>query len=188
MSDEEKKEMPFITKAIIFAIITVVLVVFTFSVAYFVSVNVANSRVQTAAGETNTHAAAEKETEVEEHGEIVNFGEYTLNLNEITPTFLVCQISFELEPEKEEKGKKGKKAAANSSSEGEGAPGPTGEMAEKMIVLQDKVQGILRSKSKADLAADPKLELVKKDIKDAVNANLKTQKIKAVYFGKWMVQ
>lgn len=191
MSDEEKKEMPFITKAIIVAIIAVIVVIFSAVVSFVVSTSAVNSIKNANGTDAKTEAAGTvKEGEHEEEsGEIVNFGEYTLNLNEDAATFLVCQISLELEPEKKEETKKGaKKAAHGSGGEGETAAGPTGEMAEKMIVLQDKVQGILRSKSKADLAADPKLELVKKDIKDAINSRLKTQKVKAVYFGKWMVQ
>lgn len=188
MSDEEKKEMPFITKALIVAIIAVVVVVFSAVVSFVVSTSAVKSIQNAKTTEESAAGAHGKEAEAEEeHGPIINFGEYTLNLNEPEPTFLVCQISFEMEPEKADAKKHAKSAKKAEASAGEPS-GPTGEMAEKLIILQDIVQTILRSKSKADLAADPKLVALKKEIKDAINGVLKTQKVKNVYFGKWMVQ
>lgn len=196
MSDEEKKEMPFITKALIIAIVAVIVVVLAAGIAYFVATK-AISKLPVAA-EPKTEEDKKKEeaaTHGDEHaiGAMVEFGEYTTNLNEPEGRYIVCKITFEMEPKKEvvdpKAKKKDEKAAASAHGGGaEEASGPTGEVGHKLTILQDKVLSIFRNKTVAELAADKDQMMLKKEIIESVNHVLTEEKVKNVYFGRWIIQ
>lgn len=199
MSEEEKKEMPFVTKALIIAIVAVLVVVAAAGIAYFVATK-AISKLPTAAEpkteEDKKHEEASKHAEENKMGEMIEFGEYTTNLNEPEGRYIVCKITFEMEPKKEVVDPKGKKkeekaeggGAHGASAEGEAATGPSGEVGHLLTVLQDKVLSIFRSKTIADLSLDVGQVKLKEEIKESVNSVLHEEKVKNVYFGKWIIQ
>ncbi len=171
MADEEKKDMPFITKVLIVAILAVVIIILAAGISYFVASKAikSNSVAQLENGGKSKNTKKNKDRGVS--GPIVDFGEFTVNLNEKDTRYLVCKIQFEIDPTGKDKGKNGQT-----------------EIPEKLVILQDRVLTILRSKSIMDLAQDPSLKSLKKEIIIAVNKILEKSKIKNVYFTNWIIQ
>ncbi|BDU50114.1 flagellar basal body-associated FliL family protein [Haliovirga abyssi] len=172
MPDEEKKEMPFITKALIVAILAVVIIILAAGISYFVaSKAIKTSSTAQIEGGGKSKKDSKKDKDKNVSGPIVDFGGFTVNLNEKETRYLVCKIQFEIDPTGKDKGKNGQL-----------------EVPEKLVILQDRVLTILRSKSIMDLAQDPSLKNLKKEIINAVNKVLEKSKISGVYFTSWIIQ
>lgn len=168
MADGEKKEMPFITKALIIAILSVTVVVVSAGTAAFIAKKM-NKATPVAMDEAK-NGKEKVDEKNEELGIIVGFGEYTINLNEPDSRYLVVEIHFELETDKKSKSK------------------GTAELEARQVLLQDKVLNILKSKSIKELNEDTNQENLKKEIVEVVNTVMDEAKIKNVYFAKWLIQ
>ncbi|NLK62793.1 MAG: flagellar basal body-associated FliL family protein [Fusobacteria bacterium] len=166
MADGEKNGMPFVTKALIIAILSVVVVVVSAGTAAYIAKNVKVDGNNTEQKETKDNSKKESN----ELGVIVPFGEYTVNLNEKDPRYLVIEIHFETEVDKKSKTKGG------------------AEIESKMIIIQDRVLKVLKNKSIKDLNEDSDLTKLKLEILEAVNNILVETKIKDVYIVKWLIQ
>ena len=95
--DSSKKGIPFIAKVLIVAIVLILIVVISVGSAFFIA-----SKVNKTSGDgSNTIEKTVKEENTEEttYGTTVDFGEYTVNLREEEPRYLVLRINFELDPE-----------------------------------------------------------------------------------------
>lgn len=172
---EGKKGLPFIAKVLIIAIVLILIVVMSVGSAFFIAskVNKSNSgEVNTVEVKKVTDEEAGQEVEDLNFGTIVEFGEYTVNLNEAEPRYLVVKINFELKPDIKEKKLPEIAAAAEA----------------KKVILQDRVLSILRSKSIADLQADIENVALKKEITAEVNKIMGEEVVKTVRFNNWLIQ
>ena len=177
MADEEKKDMPFITKALIVGIIALLVVFASAGVSYFVTINaVVNAIVKYEGIKNDVNKADEKGGEEEEKvpGMILPVGDFTVNLKEEIPTYLVCEIQVEIDISGKDKGK-GILTEVQDVS--------------KQIIVKDKILGILSSKTRAEISSVEGKEKLKKDIMDEINNNvLKNGKIQEIYIVKWIIQ
>lgn len=105
-------------------------------------------------------------------GTTIEFGEYTINLKETEPRYLVVKINFELDPNIKEKKIPTIQAAIET----------------KKVIMQDRVLSILRNKSIADLQADVDNAALKKEITNEVNRILGEKTVKTVRFNNWLIQ
>lgn len=168
--DSSKKGIPFIAKVLIVAIVLILIVVISVGSAFFIA-----SKVNKTSGDgSNTIEKTVKEENIEEttYGTTVDFGEYTVNLREEEPRYLVLRINFELDPEL-----KAKKVTKIQTS-----------ITEKKVILEDKMLTILRSKSIADLSADKDLVELKKQLTAEVNKVLGEESVKTIRFNSWLIQ
>lgn len=175
MAGEEKQELPFITKALIIAILAIVVVVASAGVAFFVATKATNNlNIAQVDGAKTTKEKEKEEEENLEIGPIVDYGEYTLNLKNVEPRYLVCQIQLEVDASGKDKGKKGLTELSGES---------------KKIIIQDKILTILKSKTTQDLDKDQSLVNLRKEIITEINLKiLRDGKIKNVYFVSWVIQ
>jgi len=169
---EVKKGLPFIAKILIIAIVLILIVVISVGSAFFIA-----SKVNKSSGDGSNvveHAKVdEKSGESEEgYGVTVEFGEYTVNLNEVEPKYLVIKINFELNPELKEK----KVVEVETSIE------------EKKVILQDVMLSILRNKSMADLTADTDYVKLKEELTKEVNKVLGEDSVKTIRFNNLLIQ
>ncbi len=172
---EGKKGLPFIAKVLIIAIVLILIVVMSVGSAFFIAskVNKSNSgEVNTVEVKKESDEEAGQEAEDLNFGTIVEFGEYTVNLNEAEPRYLVVKINFELRPDIKEKKLPEIAAAAEA----------------KKVILQDRVLSILRSKTIADLQADIENVALKKEITTEVNKIMGEEVVKTVRFNNWLIQ
>lgn len=169
---KEKKGLPFIAKILIIAISLILVVVISVGSAFFIASKMGKS----SGDETNTveKTKTEKKGEVSstEYGTIVEFGEYTVNLRETDPRYLVVKINFELSPEITVKE----------------LPAVQLNIEEKKVIIQDRALAILRNKSIADLTADTDFVKLRKEITDEVNKVLGAESVKTIRFNNWLIQ
>lgn len=166
-----KKGLPFIAKVLIIAIVLILIVVISVGSAFFIASKV-NKK---ASGDgSNTIEKIENVEEVDDtkYGATIDFGEYTINLNEPEPRYLVVKINFELDPDIKEKK----------------IPEIVAEIDGKKVILQDRVLSILRSKSIADLSADTDFVKLKRELTNEVNRVLGNKKVKTIRFNNWLIQ
>ncbi len=168
MSEDMDKGMPFITKAIIVGIISVVVIIFAAGISWFVATraiktNVAKPNVEAGDGHEEKKAKAEV-------GPMVSLGEQTVNLSdEGEAKYLLFDLTVELEKTKEaEKG--------------------VAEVEEKKVIILDKILTIVKAKTVADINADKDFVKLKKEIIAGINPFFEKVKVKNIYFGKWIVQ
>lgn len=170
MADEEiktKKEMPFITKALIIAIIAILVVTISAGVAAYVA---SNTKPENTSLEKNEKKDKEKEKK-DKMGIIYEFGDFTVNLNEIDSRYLVCSVRLEIDITEDEKGELG-----------------LSELTTQEVILKDKFLTILKSKSIKDLKEDNSLLKLRGEILKEFNKIMVKGKIKNVYFVKWLIQ
>ncbi len=157
-------------KVLIVAIILILVVVISVGSAFFIA-----SKVNKTSGDgSNTieKTVKEKNNDETSYGTTVDFGEYTVNLREEEPRYLVLRINFELDPELKEK------EVAKIQTEITG----------KKVILEDKMLTILRSKSIADLGADKDLVELKKQLTEEANKVLGEEFVKTIRFNSWLIQ
>ena len=178
MAEDEKKEMPFITKALIIGIMAIVVVVASAGISFFV-VSRAVSRLdipEREKGEVPEGTAAVAEKEI---GLVVTFGEFTVNLNESMPRYLVCTIEFEFDASGRDEGKNARERIIGTNE----------NPARLKVVAQDRILAILRSKSIADLNADSGLRKLRAEIMEEINPLIGgAGKLQNVYFSRWVIQ
>lgn len=175
MAGEEKQELPFITKALIIAILAIVVVVASAGVAFFVATKATKNLniAQTESGGSKKEKEGKEEIDLE-IGPIIDYGEYTLNLKDVDPRYLVCQIQLEVDASGKDKGKKGMLELSGESQK---------------VIIQDKILTVLKSKTTKDLDQDVSLINLRKEIIKEINENvLRDGKIKNVYFVSWVIQ
>ncbi|MBN1467512.1 MAG: flagellar basal body-associated FliL family protein [Fusobacteriaceae bacterium] len=168
--DSSKKGIPFIAKVLIVAIVLILIVVISVGSAFFIA-----SKVNKTSGDgSNTIEKTVKEENTEEtaYGTTVDFGEYTVNLREEEPRYLVLRINFELDPEL-----KAKKVTKIQTS-----------ITEKKVILEDKMLTILRNKSIEDLSTDKDLVELKKQLTAEANKVLGEESVKTIRFNSWLIQ
>lgn len=172
---EGKKGLPFIAKVLIIAIVLILIVVMSVGSAFFIASKVnqkTSGEVNTVEVKQTTEAGEETQVEDTNFGTTIEFGEYTINLKENEPRYLVVKINFELDPNIKEKK----------------IPEIQASIETKKVIMQDRVLSILRSKSIADLQADIDNVTVKKEITDEVNRILGEKTVKTVRFNNWLIQ
>lgn len=170
MADGDKKEMPFIMKALIIGIIAILVVVISIATSYYVATKFKTNRDDPKIVEKNKEE--EKKEEKKEYGKTIEFGQYTINLKDENPIYLVVGIYFETEAKIKDKEKLKLEE----------------EITSKKVIIEDKVLGILRNKTKQDINQDTNLINLKTEIKNAVNEIVSVGKIKDVRFNNWLVQ
>lgn len=169
MSEDMEKGMPFIMKALVIAIMAVIVVILAAGISYFVaSKAVGNAKNATTAEKTEGHGTEGEKKKVE-IGTIVPLGEYTINLKNDDTKYLLCEINLEIEETKD--------AEKNIK-----------ELEEKKAVMQDRINTILRNKTLEEFNADKNLVGLKKEMIASVNGIFEKIKIKNVYFVKWIIQ
>lgn len=163
---KEKKELPFLPKVIIMAIIAILVVVISTGTAFFVA-----SKVQ---GNKEENQIEKEIVSVEKtvYGETINFGEYTLNLREKTPRYLVVRLFLEVSP-----GLKPKEMESLTS-----------EIASKRIILEDRLLSIMMSKSVEDLMADDDFVNLRQELAKEVNSILGREYVVNIRFNNWLIQ
>lgn len=172
---EGKKGLPFVAKVLIIAIVLIIIVVSSVGSAFFIA-----SKMNKSGGDgsnTVTESKSEKTKDGKvmdetKYGMTIEFGEYTVNLKEPEPRYLVVKINFELDPDLKEK--KLPEIAASAEA--------------KKVIMQDRVLSILRNKSIADLSADIENIALKKEITDEVNKIMGEEVVKTVRFNNWLIQ
>lgn len=172
---EGKKGLPFVAKILIIAIVLILIVVISVGSAFFIASKMNKSSAEgtnTVETHETTKAEGEKSAEATGYGKIMELGEYTINLKEVEPRYLVIKLNLELNPEIEEK---------------ELTTLET-EIEEKKIILQDVMLAILREKSLADLEADKDYEALKKELTEAVNKVLGEGIVKTIRFNNLLIQ
>lgn len=162
----EKKELPFVTKAIIIAIMAVLVVVISTGVAYFVA-----TKVKGGTGE-NTVDKEVVEVEKVAYGKTINFGEYTLNLKEKSPRYLVVRLFFELNPNIKDK----EIETINT------------EIAAKKVIIEDRLLSIMMSKSVDDLMQDEDFKNLRGELATEVNSILGKEYVVNIRFNNWLIQ
>ena len=168
MSEEMDKGMPFVTKALIIAIMAVIVVILSAGIAWFVASKATIGGGKQDTVEKNGESEPDKKPKTE-LGEIVTLGEYTINLKEEDGRYLMCEINLEIEKSKDSEKNKV-------------------EIDTKKIIIQDKMLSILRNKTKVELDADKDFTILKKEMITNINGLLDKVKIKNVYFVKWIIQ
>ena len=163
---KEKKELPFLTKVIITAIIAVLVVVISTGTAFFVA-----SKLQ-GGSKDNTVEEEIVSVETKEYGKTVNFGEYTLNLKEKVPRYLVVRIFFELNPSLKDK----EIEEINA------------EIGNKRIILEDRLLSIMMSKSVEDLTSDKDFTSLRGELSSEVNSILGKEYVINIRFNNWLIQ
>lgn len=169
MADSEKKEMPFIMKALIIGIIAIFVVVVSIATSYYVATKIKSTGNPTI---VEKNKEEEKKEEKKEYGKTIEFGQYTINLKDENPVYLVVGIYFETEAKIKDKDKLKLEE----------------EILSKKVIIEDKVLGILRNKTKQEINQDPNLSTLKEEIKNSVNEIVSVGKIKDVRFNNWLVQ
>lgn len=172
---EGKKGLPFVAKVLIIAIVLILIVVMSVGSAFFIASKVnktSGGAINTVEMKKNTGKESENFVDDTKFGATIEFGEYTINLKENEPRYLVVRINFELDPDIREK----KVANIQATIES------------KKVIMQDRVLSILRSKSIADLQADIENVALKKEITDEVNRILGEKIVKTVRFNNWLIQ
>lgn len=170
---EGKKGLPFIVKVLIIAIVLILIVVISVGSAFYIASNVNEKRSGDGSNTIEkTEESKEEEIDDTNFGVTIDFGEYTINLNEAEPRYLVVKINFELDPDIKEKK----------------IPEIQADIEAKKVILQDRVLSILRSKSIADLSADTDFVKLKKELTDEVNRVLGDDKVKTIRFNNWLIQ
>ncbi len=166
---KEKKNMPFITKALVIAIIAIMVVVFAAGISYFV----ASKAIKNVSLMENNNKKEEKEEKKEETklGIIHEFGDFTVNLNEMDSRYLVCAVRLEIDITDDEKGELG-----------------LAELTTQEVILKDKFLTILKSKSIQDLKEDTSLLKLREELVTSFNEIMVKGKIKNIYFVKWLIQ
>jgi flagellar basal body-associated protein FliL len=168
MAEDMEKGMPFVTKALVIAIMAVIVVILSAGIAWFVASKATVGAVKGESEKEEEIVTQEKKVKVEV-GEIIPLGEYTINLKAEDGRYLMCEINLEIE--------KTKDSVKNKV-----------EIDEKKIIIQDKILSILRNKSKADLDSDKDFIMLKKEMMANINGILQKVKVKNVYFIKWIIQ
>lgn len=172
---EGKKGLPFIAKVLIIAIVLILIVVMSVGSAFFIASKVnqnTSGEVNTVEVKKDSEAGEEAVVEDTNFGTTIEFGEYTINLKETEPRYLVVKINFELDPNIKEKKIPTIQAAIET----------------KKVIMQDRVLSILRNKSIADLQADVDNAALKKEITNEVNRILGEKTVKTVRFNNWLIQ
>jgi len=167
MADEVEKDMPFVTKAIIVAIMAVLIIILAAGISFYV----ATKAVKTTAlkNEEATEQTGEGKKVKNEVGVMIPLGEQTINLNENEIRFLMFDLTLEIE--------KTKDAVKNAA-----------EVEEKKIIILDKVLSIVKNKTVSEISSDKDFIKLKKEIIAGINPFLEKAKIKNIYFGKWLIQ
>lgn len=168
MAEDMDKGMPFVTKALVIAIMAVIVVILSAGIAWFVASKATVGSVKGEIEKEGESTAEAKKVKLEV-GEIIPLGDYTINLKAEDGRYLMCEINLEIE--------KTKDSAKNKV-----------EIDEKKIIIQDKMLSILRNKSKVDLDADKDFIMLKKEMMASINGILEKVKVKNVYFVKWIIQ
>jgi|GEM_PF-2500031 len=163
---KEKKELPFLPKVIIMAIIAILVVVISTGTAFFVA-----SKVQ---GNKQENKIEREIVNVEQtvFGQTINFGEYTLNLRERTPRYLVVRLFLEVNP--------GLRPREIDNL--------TNEIANKRIILEDRLLSIMMSKSIEDLMADDDFSKLRQELAKEVNSILGREYVVNIRFNNWLIQ
>ncbi len=162
----EKKWLPFVTKAIIIAIMALLVVIISVGTAFFVATNVKGS------GNENTVGKDVMEVEKTAYGQTINFGEYTLNLKERSPRYLVVRIFLELNPNIKEK----EVEKINT------------EISTKRVIIEDRLLSIMMSKSVNDLMADEDFQNLREELAKEINSILGKEYVVNIRFNNWLIQ
>lgn len=167
MSDDMDKGMPFITKAIIVAIMAVLIIILAAGISFYV----ATKAVKTTSTKTEVNAGQTEEGKKIkiEVGPMIPLGEQTINLNEAEIRYLMFDLTVEIE--------KTKDAEKNIA-----------EVEEKKIIILDKILSIVKNKTVLDISSDKEFVKLKKEIIAGINPFLEKAKVKNIYFGKWLIQ
>lgn len=167
MSDEMDKGMPFITKAIIVAIMAVIIIILAAGISFYV----ATKAVKTSSTKTEASAGqAEEGKKIKiEVGPMIKLGEQTINLNEAEIRYLMFELTLEIE--------KTKNAEKNIA-----------EVEEKKVIILDRVLSIVKNKTVLDISTDKDFVKLKREIIAGINPFLEKAKVKNIYFGKWLIQ
>ncbi|MBZ4682592.1 MAG: Flagellar basal body-associated protein FliL [Fusobacteriaceae bacterium] len=168
--ETEKKGTPFLVKALIVATLAILVVVISTATAFFVATKISSksNSQQEMVQKDNTVDSVEKI----EYGQTSYFGDYTVNLNEDNPRYLVVSIYFEYSPKI--KAKELEKIQADVET--------------NKVILQDRVISILMSKSIADLKADKDFIKLREMIKDEVNKVLGKEYLINIRFSNVLIQ
>lgn len=163
---KEKKELPFLPKVIIMAIIAVLVVVISTGTAFFVA-----SKAQ---GTKQDNQIEREIVSVEQtvFGQTINFGEYTLNLRERTPRYLVVRLFLEVSPNLRPRE----------------IDNLTNEIANKRIILEDRLLSIMMSKSVDDLMSDDDFTNLRQELAKEVNSVLGKEYVVNIRFNNWLIQ
>lgn len=169
MAEDMEKTMPFIMKALIIAIMAIIVVILAAGISYFVASKAVGNAKSGSVTEKEEGKVSGEEKKKVEIGTIVPLGEYTINLKNDETKYLLCEINLEVENTKN-------------------AEKDIKELEEKKAVMQDRINTILRNKTLEEFNADKNLAGLKKEMVASVNGIFEKIKIKNVYFIKWIVQ
>lgn len=168
MSDEMEKGMPFITKAIIVAIMAVIIIILAAGISFYVATKAVKTNATKSEGEGAEHGEEGKKVKVEV-GPMIPLGEQTINLSDPDARYLMFDLTVEIE--------KTKDAEKNIA-----------EIEEKKVIILDRVLSIVKNKTVLDINTDKDFVKLKREIIAGINPFLEKAKIKNIYFGKWLIQ
>lgn len=168
MAEEKKEKKPVVLKVIIIAVISLLVFFISLGTAYIV----ANKVIKSSGG---NNAVVVDDADIEKkplYGKTINFGEYTLNLKEDQPRYLVVSIHFELKP---------------SLDEDEIAKVQE-KVDESKVILKDRLLSILMTKSINDLVNDADFVKLRGELSFEVNAVLGKEYVQNIRFDNWLVR
>jgi flagellar basal body-associated protein FliL len=178
MADEVKEQekpqksgMPFLMKALIIATLAILVVVISVGTSFFVASKM--SAKNAAQGELVSQDEETMSIEKVEFGKTEFFGEYTVNLKETEPRYLVVSVYVEFVPEIKEKQLEKVKVEVTDTYK---------------VIIQDRMISVLMSKSIKNLTDDKNFELLRNELKAEVNAVLGSEYINNIRFSNVLIQ
>lgn len=167
---QKKSGMPFLMKALIIATLAILVVVISVGTSFFVASRIsANNGSQEELVTQNENSMT---IEKVEFGKTVFFGEYTVNLKETDPRYLVVSIYLEFVPDIKEK----QQAKIEADVE------------TKKIIIQDRLISILMGKSIQNLTEDKNFDTLRLELKTEVNNVLGSEYVNNIRFSNVLIQ
>lgn len=177
MADEVKEQekpqksgMPFLMKALIIATLAILVVVISVGTSFFVA-----SRISAKSGSQEELVTQNEDSmtiEKVEFGKTVFFGEYTVNLKETDPRYLVVSIYLEFVPDLKDKLQVKIEADVET----------------KKIIIQDRLISILMGKSIQNLTEDKNFDTLRLELKTEVNNVLGSEYVNNIRFSNVLIQ
>lgn len=178
MADEVKEQekpqksgMPFLMKALIIATLAILVVVISTGTAYFVASKMGAKNA--ASSEMVAQDEGSVSIEKVEFGKTEFFGEYTVNLKETDPRYLVVSIYLEFVPGMKDKQLEKVKIDVTETYQ---------------VIIQDRMISVLMNKSIKDLTDDNNFEQLRSELKTEVNAVLGSEYINNIRFSNVLIQ
>ncbi len=182
-------------RIIMINVITTLLICLIIFVVNYLTMQKMSSKLDAISASGSSEQAEESVGEEIEKGLIVDMGEFTMNLADVSPRrYLKVNVALELS--KTEADKLAMSQAPKESSGGHGAPAPVDpmkaiedEMAQYKPAIRDAVITTLSSKTSDELATVPGKEVAKEQISEAVDAIFNGERsVMRVSFGQFIMQ